>query len=157
MLLHECRFTFVAQKAGRNGHCSAGVEDVDYWLAVMRRNLDGGVTAACGCPPDQKRQLEALTFHLSSHMYHLVERRSDQPAESDHVRLFRLGAFEDLFAGDHHAHVDDFVVIAGKHNADNILAYVMNVTFDRREYDFSLRLDHFAGRSRSEEHTSELH
>ena len=82
-------------------------------------------------------------------MYHLVERRSDQPAESDHVCLFRLGAFEDLFAGHHHPHVDDFVVIAGKHDADNILANVVNVTFDRREHDFSLRFNHFASSSPS--------
>ena len=122
MLLHECRLTFVAQKAGRNGHCSAGVEDVDYRLAVMRRNLNGSVRPARGCPADEERQLEALTFHLSGHMHHLVERRSDQPAESDHVRLFRLGAFEDLF---------------------------VNVTFNRREYDFSLRLDDFTSRSPS--------
>ena len=149
MLLHECRFTFVAQKAGRNGHCSARIEDVDYGLAVMRRNLNGSVRPARGCPADEERQLEALTFHLSGHMYHLVERRSDQPAESDHVRLLRLGAFEDLFAGHHHAHVDDFVVIAGKHDADNILANVVHVAFDRREYDFPLCLDHFPRRSPS--------
>src|SRR5882724_4385331 len=98
MLLHEGGFTFVAEKAGRDGHCSAGVEDVDYRLTIMRRDFDGRVCPARGCAANEERQLETLTLHLTSHVHHLVERRSDQAAESYHVCSFCLGAFEDLFA-----------------------------------------------------------
>ena len=112
-----------------------------HWLAVMRRNLDGRVCPTGGGPADKQRQFEVLTLHLAGDVYHLVERRSNQTAESDHVRLFRRGAFEDLFAGDHHPHVDHLIVITGKHDADDVLANIVNVALDRCEDDFSLRLD----------------
>ncbi len=48
--------------------------------------------------------------------------------------------------GDHHAQVDDLVVVAGEHDADDVLADVVHVALDRGEHDFSLRLDHLAGR-----------
>src|SRR5271167_4263095 len=146
MLCHEGRFTIVAQKAGRDGHCSTGVEYVDYRLTIMRRDFDGRVRPARGRPADQERQLETLTLHLAGNVDHLVERRSDQPTESDHIRLFRLGTFEDLFARDHYPHVDHLVVIAGEDDTDDVLANVVNVAFDRRQYDLSLGLDHFASR-----------
>src|ERR1700689_27746 len=95
MLRHERRLTFVAQKAGRDWHCSAGVEDVDYGLTIVRRDFNGSVCAARGCAANEQWQFETLTLHLAGHVDHLVERRSDQTAESDHVRLFCLGAFED--------------------------------------------------------------
>src|ERR1700733_14189728 len=147
MLLQERGFSFVAEKTGGHGHGPAGIQDVDDWLAVMWRNLNGGMRAARGCPSNQQRQLEALTLHLAGHMHHLVERWSDQPAESDHVSLFRLGAFEDLFAGAHPSHVDHLIVVAGKHDTDDVLAYIVNIALDCREYDFSLRLDLFPRRS----------
>ena len=133
MLRHERRLAIVAQKASGHGHCPAGIQHVDHRLAVMRCNLDRRVRPARGCPADEQRQLEALTLHLAGHVHHLVERRSDQSAESDHVRLFRPGAFEDFFAGDHHPHVDHLVVIAGEDDADDVLANVVNVTLDRRQ------------------------
>ena len=147
MLRHERRLALVAQKAGRHRHCPAGIQHVDHRLAVVRRNLDGRVRPAGGRSADEQRQLETLALHLAGHMHHLVERRRDQAAEADHVRLLRLGAFEDLFAWDHHAHVDDFIVVAGEDDADDVLANVVNVALDRREHDFSLRLDHLASRS----------
>ena len=39
------------------------------------------------------------------------------------------------------------IVVAGKNDADDILADVVNVTLHRCEQDFSLRLDHMAGGS----------
>src|ERR1700678_782428 len=133
MLYDERGLTRVAQKAGRDGHCSAGIEDVNYRLTIMRRDFDGRMRPAGGCAANEQWQLEALTLHLSGYMDHLVERRRDQPAESDQVHFFHLGAFEDLFARDHHPHVDHFVVIAGEHNPDNILADVVHVALDGRE------------------------
>src|ERR1700722_15598851 len=82
-------------------------------------------------------------------MHHLVERRSDQAAQPDQVRVDRPGPFEDFLAWNHHAHIDHFVVIAGENNSDDVLPNVMNIAFDGGEYDFSLRFDRFAGRSPS--------
>ena len=87
-VLHdECRFTFFAQKTGRDRHRPAGVNDMDDRLTIMWRNFDGGVRAAGGCSADQQRQLETLPFHLTRHVNHLVKRRSNQPAEPDKSAL----------------------------------------------------------------------
>ena len=51
-----------------------------------------------------------------------------------------LRALEDLLARDHDAHVDDFVVVAGEHDADDVLADVVDVALHRREDDLPLRL-----------------
>ena len=147
MLRHELWLALVAQKAGGHRHRAAGIQHMDHRLAVVRRNLDGRVRAAGGRSADEQRQLEALPLHLAGHMHHFVERRRDQAAEPDDVGLFCLGALENLFARDHHAHVDDLVVVAGEHHADDVLADVVNVAFDRGEHDLSLRLDHLASRS----------
>ncbi len=141
MLRDEGIFAVVAEQAGGNGYGAAGVEDVDYRLAVVRSDLDGCVPPACGCSADEQRQLEPLPLHLAGHVNHLVERRRDEAAETDQVHLFRLGAFENFFTRDHDAHVDDFVVVAGEDDADDVLADVVNVTLDGCEQDLSLRLD----------------
>src|SRR5271169_519021 len=147
MLSYERWLALIAQEARGHGHCPAGIQHVDHWLAVMWGNLNRRVRPARGRTANEQRQLEALTLHLARHMHHLVKRRSDQAAESDHVRFFGFGTFEDLFAGDHHSHVDHFIVVARQYDSDDILANVVNVTFDRREYDFSLRFNHFASSS----------
>src|SRR4029077_3578245 len=126
------------QKAGGYRNGAAGIQHVDHWLAVVWRDLDRGMRAARRPAPQQQRQLETVTLHLARHMHHLIKRRSDQPTEADHVRLFRLGAFEDLFAGDHHPQVDYLIVIAREHNADDILSNIVHVAFDRSEDDFAL-------------------
>jgi len=144
MSRHERRFAFVAQQAGRHRHGTARIEDMNYRLAVMRRNFDGRVRAAGGRPTDQQRQFESLPLHLACHVHHLVERRSNQAAESNQVRLLRLGPFENLLARDHHPHVDHFIVIAGEHNAHDVLADIVNVSLHRGHDDFSLCLHHLA-------------
>src|SRR5215470_8878792 len=87
MLFNEIRFTFLAQKAGSNRHRTAGIEDVNNRLAVMRRNLNGSVRPARSRSTDQQWNLEAIALHFPRHMYHLIERRCDQAAEPDHVGI----------------------------------------------------------------------
>src|ERR1019366_1626677 len=119
---------------------------MDHRLAVVRRNFDGGVPPARGCPTNQQRQLETLALHLLCHMHHLVERWSNQAAEPNHVCLLRLCTFENFLAGNHYPHVDDLVVIASEDDSDNVLADVVNITLDRREHYLSLRFDYLASR-----------
>ena len=141
MLRDEGGLAIVAEQAGSDGDGAAGVENMNDRLAVVRRDLDGRVGAAGGRAADEQGQLEALTLHLARDVHHLVERRRDEPAEADDVGLFRPGALEDLFAGHHHAHVDDLVVVAGQHDADDVLADVVHVALHRGEHDLALRLD----------------
>ncbi len=145
MLGDEVCLAVVAEEAGGDGHGAAGVEHVDDGLAVVRRDLDGGVGAAGGGSADEQRQLEALALHLVGDVDHLVERGGDEAAEADHVGLLGLGALEDFFAGDHDAEVDDLVVVAGEDDADDVLADVVDVAFDGGEEDLALGLDDFAG------------
>ncbi len=63
-------------------------------------------------------------------MHHFVEAGRDQARQADHVDLFLDGSFQNSFAGDHHAQVDDFVVVAAEHHADDVLADVVHVAFD---------------------------
>src|SRR3546814_9672498 len=92
----------------------------------------------------------------------------------DHVGIIFVRGFEDLRPGHHHAEVDDLEAVALEHDADDILADIVDVALDRRHHDLALalrarllrrldegqqmrdRLLHHARRFRSEEHTSEL-
>ena len=97
MLVDEVGLAFVAEQAGGDGHGAAGVEDVDDGLAVVRRDLDGGVGAAGGGAADEQRQLEALALHLAGDVDHFVERRSDEAAEADDVGASRLWRAREFF------------------------------------------------------------
>src|SRR5580704_7417617 len=74
-------------------------------------------------------------------MNHFIKRRSDESAESYEVGVYSLGAFEDLFAGDHDAHVDHLVVVAGEHYADNVLANIVDIALHSGEHNLALSLD----------------
>ncbi len=112
-----------------------GVLDVDDDPVILRRDLDRRVPGAGGRSADQERDLEALALHRAGDVHHLVERRRDQAREPDHVDLALAGLLEDLLAGDHHAQVDDFVVVAGQDDADDVLADVVDVSLDRGHQD----------------------
>src|SRR4051794_32519433 len=108
MLRYESRLPVVAQQASGHRHGAAGIEYMDYGLAIMRRDLDRGVRPARGRAADQQRQFETETLHFTRYVDHLVERWRDQPAEADQVCLLGFGPFEDLLAWDHHTHIDHF-------------------------------------------------
>ena len=69
-------------------------------------------------------------MHLRRHKHHLVERRRDQAAEADDVGLVVDGGLQDLVGRHHHAEVDHLVVVAAEHDADDVLADVVDVAFD---------------------------
>ena len=51
-----------------------------------------------------------------------------------------LARLEDFLARDHDAEVDDLVVVAGEHDADDVLADVVHVALHGGEEDLALRL-----------------
>src|ERR1700722_3974867 len=138
MLSDKVGLAVVAEERGSDGDGAAGVEDVDYGLAVVWGDLDGGVGAARGGSADEEGDFESLALHFLGDVDHLVEGRGDEAAETDHVGLFGLGALEDFLAGDHYAEVDDVVVVAGQDYADDVFADVVDVAFDGGEDDFAL-------------------
>jgi hypothetical protein len=70
-----------------------------------------------------------------------------RPLNPIRVGLLELRSFENLLARDHHAHVDDVVVVAGEHDADDVLADVVDVALDGRQDDLALRLRDLPGAS----------
>ena len=51
------------------------------------------------------------------------------------MRLLLARNSEDLRRRRHHTEIDDLVIVAGEHDADDVLADVVNVALDRREHD----------------------
>ena len=99
-------------------------------MVVNGGDLHCGVLAAGRRAADEQRQLEGFTLHLPGNMGHLIERRRDQPAQANHVHILLAGGLQDLVAWHHHAEVDDLVVIALQHHADDIFSDVMHVALD---------------------------
>ena len=95
--------------------------------------------AARGGAADQQRQVEALALHLGRDMAHLVERRRDQARQPDDVGLPLARGVEDLLRRHHDAEIDDLVIVALEHDADDVLADVVHVALDRRDHDLARR------------------
>ena len=57
--------------------------------------------------------------------------------QADDVRALDLGARQNLVAGHHHAHVDDFKVVALEHHRHDVFADVVHVALDRGDDDLA--------------------
>ena len=105
----------------------------------LRGDLDGRMLSARGGAADQQRHGHLPPLHLARDHHHLVERRRDQAAQANHVRVPLDCGVKNLRRGNHHAEVDHLVVVAAEHHADDVLADVVNVPLDRRHDDPALR------------------
>ena len=108
-------------------------------LLVAGRDLHCGVFATGRRPADEQRQIKSPSVHLLRNVAHFVERRRDQPAETNHVHVFLAGGLQNLVARHHHAKVDDLVVVAAQHHADDVFADVVHVALDGGHEDFTAR------------------
>ena len=106
-------------------------------MFVLRRDANGSVFIAGRRATDQQRHLHVQSLHLFGDVNHLIKAWRNQSRQTDHVDIVLDGFFENLVTGNHHAKVDDFVVVATKHHADNVLADIVNVTFDRRQQNLA--------------------
>ena len=70
-------------------------------------------------------------------MHHLIERRCDQAAETNDVGTHLDRFVEDLVTRHHHSHVGDFEAIAGQHDADDVLADVVDISLHGGEHDLA--------------------
>ena len=105
-----------------------------YALVVLRGDLYRRMPLARGRTADQQWLVDAATLHFLGDVYHLVERRRDQPREADHIAFFLDCGVEDAVARDHDAQVDDLVVVAAKYHAHDVLADVVDVALYGREH-----------------------
>ena len=132
------RFGVARQQRADDADGAAGVVDMDRLAApVARADLHRRMDAAGGGAADQQRDVEALALHLRRDMRHFVERGRDQAGKADDVDLLLARHRKDLFGGRHHAEVDDLVIVAGEHDADDVLADVVHVALDGGHQDLA--------------------
>ena len=120
-------------------------------------DLDRGVDAAGRRAADQQGNVEALALHLGGDMRHLVERGRDEAGKADGVGLSLARDGENLRRRRHHAEIDDLVIVAGEHDADDVLADVVHVALDGREHDRAGGLALVAARGLFRLHVGQQH
>ncbi len=104
-------------------------------------DLHRGMHAARGGAADQQRHVEPLPLHLGGDMAHFVERRRDQAGQPDNIgSLFDRG-LQNLLRRHHDAEIDDVVIVALEHDADDVLADVVHVALDGGHHDLAVRRD----------------
>ena len=95
--------------------------------------------AAGGRAADEQRQGHPGALHFGGDGDHFIERRGDQPRETDHRRILFARGVEDLGPRHHHAEVDDVEAVALEDHADDVLADVVDIALDRGHHDPALR------------------
>ena len=79
-------------------------------------------------PANQYRGIPSLMLHFG-HVNHLIQRWRDQTAQPNNVHLLALAASR-FFGGHHHAQINNFIIVAGQHNAYNVFALMScNIAF----------------------------
>src|ERR1700677_1247584 len=145
VFLVEGGLQLLADQAAGHADGAGGVEDMDDGIAVVRGDLDRGVGLAGGGATDQQRHGKAFPLQFAGDMGHLIERRRNQATETNEIDILVAGGLQDFFAGHHHAQINNFVIIAGQHDAHDVFADVMDVAFDGGHEDFALGAPDAAG------------
>ncbi len=70
-------------------------------------------------------------------MHHLIQRWRDQAGQADNINILLARSLKDFRGRDHDAQINDLVIIAGKHDTDNILADIMDIALHRRHQHFA--------------------
>ena len=114
-------------------------------------------------------EIELLPLEVLDHILHFQRRLHQEPAQADGIRFVLLRGFDDDVRRLLDPEIDHVEAVVGENDVDQVLADVVDVTFDRREHDrsflragllFHLRFEighgrlHHAGRI---EHRWELH
>ncbi len=121
-----------------NAHRARCVLHIDHGALVLRVDLDRRVSGRGRGAADQQRLRIAQPLHFLGHMHHLVERGRDQPRQADEIRAFTGRCFQDLLAGRHDPQVHHLEVITLQDHADDVLADVVNIAFDRGDHHLAV-------------------
>ena len=133
-LLSGADFVGVKRPVGAQQLCqylavAAGVGRVHHHARVDRGDLHRRVQVGGRRPADDDRDAQGAAFQLLADMRHLVERRGDQPAQTDAVGAPRHRLVDDALRLDHHPQILYFVTVAGHHDRHDVLADVVHVAF----------------------------
>mmetsp|Transcript_17649 Transcript_17649/g.35511 ORF Transcript_17649/g.35511 Transcript_17649/m.35511 type:complete len:622 (+) Transcript_17649:965-2830(+) len=140
-VLDEGRRLFGVEKrlADRDG--ARGVQHV-HGEAIGHggRHFDSGVHLRSRGAANKERDLESGTLHLFRDGDHLIERGRDQARAAEDVSLVVNARLQDVAGVAHHADVNNGVVVAAEHDADDILTNVVHVALDSGHEDNTLAL-----------------
>src|SRR5882724_6357719 len=105
--------------------------------AIVRVDLYGGMNPAGGGAADQQRHVHAPAFELTGEKTHFIERGRDQAGEADDIGILGLGGLDDFRGRHHHAEIDHLEIVTLQHDADDVLADVVDVALDGGEHDLA--------------------
>ena len=126
------------QQVRHDADGAARIRDVNgLAAAIVRTDLDGGVHATCGGATDQQRDVEAFTLHLGGDETHLIQRGRDQAGQPDDVGLLATRSLQDFLRRHHDTEIDDLVIVALEHDADDVLADVVHIALHGRHHDLA--------------------
>src|SRR5512133_3500036 len=90
-----------------------------------------------GCTANKEGQTDISSFHLSSHMDHLLERGSDKSAKPYHIGFFIYCGIDYFISRHHNAEVDNLVVVAGQDHTNDVLSNIVHITLNCCQENFS--------------------
>ena len=136
---HEPGLFVLVQQLPDDVHGQRRIRHVHDRLGIAGSDLDGRVGFARGGAADEEWHVEALTGHFCRVVRHLLQGRSDQAAQTNHIDPLLFGFCQNLVAGHHDPEIDHLVVVTPQDHSDNVLADVVHVAFDRGKQHLALR------------------
>ena len=129
---------FTDQLAG-DTHSTGGIRDINRLIVLIHwSNFYRRVGLGCGGATNHQRHSKALTLHLFAQCHHLIERGGNQTGEANNIHILFTGGGENFFRRDHHAQIDNLIVIALQHYANDILADIVDIAFYRGHKDLAI-------------------
>src|SRR5258708_15762220 len=139
ILRGKARLEIVAQQRRHYSGGSRRIQHMNNRSGIVRRDFHGGMSAAGSRSTDQQRFGVTQPLHLLSDMDHFIERGSDQSTQSNQVGVSLSSFFQDSFGRYHDAEISHLEIVTGQHATDDILADIINISFDVGDDDFDLR------------------
>ena len=127
ILVREMGFQVHAHQISHHAHRPRSILHVHDGLPVRGSDFHGRVRAAGRGAADQQGNGETFALHFFRDVHHFFERRRDQAAQADQVRVGFARGLQNFVARHHHAEVNHFVIVAAQHDADDVLADIVNV------------------------------
>ena len=128
----------VGQQRGDHAHSARGVLNIHRRPTVVLLDFHRRVGFRGGCPANQQWNGKALALHLFCHVDHFVKRRRNQPGKTNQIRIHFARGPEDFIRRDHHAKIDNFVVITLQHHANDVFADVVYVALHGGDDHFTV-------------------
>src|SRR5690625_6978621 len=73
-------------------------------------------------------------------MSHLIQRRCNQPAQSDHIHVMLPGSSQNLLRGIHDADIDHFIVVTSQNNGNYIFSDIVYIPLYGSHQDPSFQI-----------------